>query len=639
MGQFAGSLIKIGQKVRGIQLVDLDQSVTNSQAGTLFKIEQAVILRNTFAGTLINIEQSVKNDFVGNLLTIEQTVNSAAQATDVQKYGWTLHLYINNVEVPHNMINGNIDVSRAENSASLMNVTIINETGSIGFAEYHGQSIKLDVETSAGITRMYTGTVDIPEFDLINKLITLRCTDKRTEQINGQLGNQLKFIGRWSDAIFQEPKDVAEELSNRLLTTTKTVDFDPHGIYTISDFLPKTVPDFVLNDAAIYRRRPQLSIASRGRLVNRINLDFEFRYVRLRHRQRSFQLDGPQFCDVMSNAGLAFLSVDGIQSNLDSFGWNVKASSINYVYLPPGGLYNCGFGRFFWAPFSADVQTATKKDKDGKVITDSNGNAIIEVTGSSYTDYTKAFATQVNWLAAKQFAQDISQKITVQVNAPQSQNQYGIIEQSQRNGLGVEFDTQEWEKNDEYKSVPSGFTSTSSDSYQDQYGSLSDYDNALNTAIDIAKTKIARSHRDNHVTLQVPLWPEIDLKHTVETTAGVIQSKGKVSQIRHTFNINDRFAETEVQLALSKSVGSQADDTLNIPIQAAPLIGDPFVSSYKMNTYELQSGFNIGGVSNPIKELGMYTPPIDDTSRNRQETTANYTLNVSVRDDLLTVVY
>lgn len=630
MGQHAGTLITF------------EQSVGNSFAGVLVKLEQTIVLKNSFAGTLVTFEQSVQNSFAGTLVTFEQVIRNAVKPSNLQLYGWDARVIIGGLEIAHHLIHDVIDISLSENSAALMTMTLINKTGTIDLAEYHGKTITVDVETSKGITRAYTGTVDVPEFDLIRKLITLRCTDKRTEQINNQLQPQLKYIGYWSPAIFEEPDDVAGELTNRLLTTTKTVDFDAYGNYTIADFLPKATPDFVFNDAAIFRRNPTLQVASRGRLVNRVNLEFEFRYVRLRHRERSFKLNGPTFCDVMTTVGLAFLRVDGIKSNLDSFGWDVNPNSIQYEYLPPAGYYRCGpMGqKFIWSPISQSISTGVKKDKDGNAVKDGNGDDVIEVTGRNVIDYTKAFATSVQWTAAKQYAQDISQKINIQINAPQSQNQYGIIEKTQRNGLDVEFDSTEFEVNKGYQPAPAGFTKTATDDYQDQIGSLAEYSNALNTVIAMAKTEIAKSHRDNHVTIQVPIMPEIQLKHTVKTTAGIIQAQGKVSSIHHVLNIGTRASETSIRFSLSKSVGSQADSVLNIPIATAPLVGDTYNGVMQMYTHKLAvGGFILGPNSRPVKELGMITPAIDDESRSRQETTKSYSANVSVRNDLLNVVY
>lgn len=638
----SGSLISIEQSVKRVEvggsLFTIEQTVAKIGAGALITLDQSVRLRLSGSGSLFNIEQSIGNTASGSLFNIEQTVKAVIITGNIARYGWDLALYIGGVAVPADQIYGTATVTRNENSAALFDVTLINRSGVQDLDQFHGKVITLDVERASGITRVYTGVIDIPEIDLVNKRITLRCTDRRSEQINEQLGPQLPFIGSWSNAIFQDADDVAGELAQRLLTTTKTVDFDAYGNYTIANYLPKSSADFTLNDSGIYRRSPTLQVASRGRLVNRINVEFEYRYTRLRHRERSFQLFGATFCDVINTPGLQFLATDGIQANLDNFGWPVKKSSINYTYLPAGGWYNCGFGKFLWSPIVQTGTTSIKRDEDGNAITDANNNPVTEVTNRTVTDYTRAFALSVIWTAAKRFAQDITERVNIRVSAPQSINQYGVIEQFQRNGFSFEYNASDFERDDAYI-APNGFNATAGDYYLDKTGTAAHYRAALLTAIGIADTKIIKSHRDNYITIETPAWPEIDLRHTVAITAGVIQGKGKVNQILHEFDISNREASTTVRLAFSQAQGTQAPGSVTIPILNAPLVGGFDAGVLKMYTYV---GGELGGVDfgqATYRTEGIITPEIDAESRDRQEYETSYSYDTAIQDDNLVVTF
>jgi hypothetical protein len=634
----AGALISIEQSIKRTEsgrLFNVEQLVGIIGGGALISIEQSIYLRSVGAGSLISIEQSVTSVASGRLFNIEQRVQDATVYSNVDRYGFDAYLYIGGAAVPANQIHNSISINRSENSAALMDVTLITPTGTQDVQQWHGKTITLDIETATGITRVYTGVVDIPEFDLINKTLTLRCTDRRTEQINEQLASELPFIGSWSDALFNTPEDVFEELTQRLTTTTKTVDFDAYGNYTIADYLPKATADYTLNDAAIYRRSPSVQIASRGRLINRVNVEFEYRYARLRHRQRNFELIGASFCEVSKYVDLAFLSTESVKTNLESFGWTVSLPAVSFEYLPQGGVYNCGYGKFFWSPSVTSGTTVTVKDADGNTVYDSSDNALTEVINRTVTDYTKAFCLSANWSASKRFAQDISEKVNLTISAPQSIAQYGLIEQSQRNGKDVDYDATDYEDDVSY-AVPAGFIATAGDSYQDKSGTAAAYRAALRTAFDIGVTKITKSHRDNHVTVETPIWPEIDLSNTIETTAGIIQARGKVTQINHTIDITNRFAETVTQFSLSRAVGSQSASSLTIPILNAPLIGGYETNTLKMYSYDNGS---IGFGTNSTKAVGMVTPAIDDESRNRQISESSYTLDIAIRNDPLTVVF
>ena len=124
----------------------------------------------------------------------------------------------------------------------------------------------------------------------------------------------------------------------------------------------------------------------------------------------------------------------------------------------------------------------------------------------------------------------------------------------------------------------------------------------------------------------MPLWPQIDLKHTVETTAGLIKARGKVSQINHSIDINKRFAETSVKLSLSKSIGTQTNSPINTSISTPPIIGEALPDKIIIDAK--------GSESFEIK-----TPDIDALSRDTQEYNQSKTLNVQIPNDKLEVTF
>ena len=622
---------------------DAEQSVALLGSGSLWTAEQTVNLRLSGSGSLFTVEQIVANTVSGSLWKAEQTVKQAGVVTHTDRHGWDATLIIGGVEIARNTIHGNINITRNENSAALMNVTLINLEGIQDFAAWHGKKVLLDIETASGIDRAYTGWVDIPVIDLIAKTITLRCTDKRKEQVNEQLAGELQFIGKWSDAIFNEVDDTAAELAHRLKTTTQTVDFDQYGNYTVSDYLPKATADFTLADADIYRRTPSVQVASRGRLINQVNIEFEYRFTRLRHRSRSFEITTPTFCEYMTIQGLKWMSTGGVNSTIDGFGWTLKDDSKSFTFLPPPGWYDCGQGKFGWLPIVYEGKVVILRDEEGNAVTDANGNPYTETINSNTTDLTEGHILGTTWTAEKKFSQYVTEKINIEVNAPQSQAQYGTIAKPVRHSMNIDYDDRDYEEDkplrlgfsgdSDLKPTDDVYTETDGDSYFDKSGSAVDYNNALITVLSMAETTIKKTHRDNHVSIQVPIWPEIDLKHTVATTAGIIQCKGKVSKITHTLNISTGFSETACTLSLSRAEGSQADETLSFPILNIPLIGEKTpVSALKFKLYE-----KLG--SNPVLGEGVRSPDIDDESREAQIVESNYSINIGIQNNDLVVTF
>lgn len=642
----SGTLIEVAQSVElsaaGDTLIEIGQLIGKQGSGALIQFAQTIALRETGSGTLIEIEQTLNAVASGALVQIEQKVKPTTPAFDpVAQFGWDAELYVGGVEMTE-YVHGLITVTRAENSAALMDVTLLPPSGVQDIESYHGKRVVLNVETASGMHRLYTGTVDIPEIDVLGKKITLRCTDRRKELINAQLGPQLPFIGSWSDAVFEEPDDVAEELAQRLLTTPKAVDFDAYGVAHISDYFAKATPDFTLSGSVIYRRRPQVKITSRGRIVNRVNISLETRYVRLRHREKDFVLEGPSFCDVLSIRGLAFMSVEGARSNVESSGWSLKPNSIDFTYLPSAGVYDCGQGKFIWNPtIVSGGTTRVKRDENCKPVLDENENPVYERVGTTFTNYQNQFAIDCSWTGAKRWAQDETEIINITVSAPQSINQFGVVEENQQNGYEIEYDSTDFEQLEDYQSPSGMIDGGDGDYYLDKTGSTVKYKNFITCALDMAVTKIRKSHRDNEVTAQVFLWPEVDLRHTVRAEAPQLEAQGKVTEIIHQLNVRTRAAETEFSIGLVRAQGSQADGSITIPILNAPLLTNVPNGAYTMKTYDDNggSGFNLGDDNNPVTTDGIVTPEIEAIARNRQTVSSSYSLNVSLQNDDLEVTF
>lgn len=630
----------------GGSLVDVEQSIAVFASGTLLTVEQEIIERISVSGALINVEQAIKQEASGSLINIEQRIKDATPTvlTNEDRYGWDLLVTIDGAAVDNGEIFGTLSITRRESSAALLDITLIKGAGVQDLYFYHGKSITVDLILPASIGRIYTGIIDIPEVDLINGLITLRCTDKRKEQINAQFGLSVAGIGKWSDHIFDTPVDVADELTQRLKTTTTAVDFDAFGNYTISDLMPKSSVDITITDSGVFRRKPSVQVASRARLTNRVNVEFTYQYVRLRHRELTFKLIPPTFCQVIASNGIyKFMRSDAIPAIQESTSFKSKSGSLVVSYLPEAGWKTCrtptGDLTFIWSPQQTSGTTQPILDSAGNQVTDASGNVQYESVNRTVVDYTKAFSTGATWTGAKDFAQNIQEKINVEINAPQSQGLFGVIEKDQKNGKRIEFDTSEFEKNDLFVS-PVDMISDGSDHYRDATGGAQEYVNALDVAVDMARTTIRRSHRANIVTFETEVRSDIDLKHTVRVNAGLIDATGKVVDIKHTFNMSTRDASSAFTLALTQSDNSPPTDSLSIPILNAPLVGDTAAKTINIYTNEAARHGNsrltaVYGQDNTT----FSTPAIDDISRDEQIVESDYSLDVVLDNDNLTITF
>lgn len=638
-------------------LISIEQKVGVSGSGSLISIEQIVRLRlsSTVSESLISIEQIVRNTGSGSLISIEQVVRDivTTPVTHLSRMGWDMFLRIGGQAIPRNQIVGNTDISRTAGDASLMTITLLPPIGVQNIESYHGKSITLDIQTATGYRRAYTGSVDIPDVDLINETVTLLCTDKRTERLNAQPEVIVNTIGVYSDKIFNEPKDTAELIEQRLTTTPHDIDFDAFGNYTITPWLPKAVADITLTDSDVYRNKPRVEFTSRGRVTNTVNIALGYRYERNHHTTRGFGWQSPIAGDacLLVGSGYSLTSRANIISAISGAGWPV-VGNISFSAIPSGGWYRCGGTLIGWMPTLASGETTAKTDENGNVITDPDGNILTETRINGGTDFGALFAAGATWQASTRWTQTVTESHTLTLTAPQSVNQFGTIAQNLTYGVSDELqsNTENWED----------FIAFSSSGLGNNYNIDQDNDrDGVNSAIDVAlrqgKNVILGSHRDTRVFVDTFIKPEIDLRHTILVSTDEVVAKGKVFEINHRLNHSTGEATTTTTLVLSRISGSASDSALTIPGKIADNVsyntsqielGNHFGQDPTQSGAELWNGF-VGNKTLPgtffrtnyTEQFIVDTPKIEDNLRESKELAATTAYTVAIPNDTLTITF
>jgi hypothetical protein len=544
-----------------------------------------------------------------------------------------------------------VNIVRTEAGAALMDVTIIPPRGVQDVESYAGKTVTVDLETPEGIIRVYTGLVDIPDVDIIGRKITLHCTDRRSELINAQLGSVVSSIGSYSTVIFGTPKDTFEELNNRLTTVPKTVDFDAYGNYYVVDLRAKTVADFTLLDNKVYYRDPRVEYTSRGRITNKITIAFQYRFSRLWHIERFWSWTSPinQNICLALQQGYTFAQKSMVKAAVEGVSWPLRGD-IAFVAIQPSGWYCGGIGFTTYSFNAGGGLTVAQVDANGDPVLDSSGNPVMTTTGS-FTDVGSLLCNGASWRGTKRWAQTITEGYTLVVQAPQSQTQYGTVESFNSYSNEDDTDSSSWEN--DYKAYNNPYNKIETTYYVDNDLRRNVANSAIGTALSIAKTTILNSHRDTRVTIFRSLWPQIDLKHTVEINTGVLRAKGKVYSITHSLNVGTGEAVTTVVLALSRSQGSQADSSLSIPGKptdvtmpdtSSIVLGnhygqDPSTEAAKLWNGRIGNALNGGSQTNYPEQFIVDTPTIADQFRNERSLSGSGTYSVSIPSDLLEVVF
>lgn len=644
--------------------------------GSLISFTQEVELRQTGEGSLIDITQSVRNSATsGALITISQVVKSQAQSSFLDRNGWYPILVLNGVVIPDNQINGLIELSRIENDAGQLKFSLIVSSGTVDITSYEGKTIQLYAATSSSSAQlMYSGYVNIPELDLIQRKIHFICSDNRRERIIAQMAGQAPYLGYYTQEVFGLATDLADEMEKRLTTIPYAVDIAPNGVCTTTPLLGKSVADYTLSDSDVYRddgRDPQVFYTPRSRIINRVQINAEYRYQRAYHRQLQFNWTASyasNVCDFLAN-GYSIASREMVQTAADGAGWPLRGT-ITFTPVLAAGFYNCGGFTTAWATAHytsiTTPLTESVRNSDGTVTTrnklDANGRPIYQATPTSYVDTGSQLCFGAQWLATTRWTQNITELYVLVVNAPQSQTVYGSISQEDNIGVTSEFDSGAWEDYKSYRGQPTGWTATttSTGSYYINFDTnLSNWYTSAAIAINKANTTIIKTHRDNRVVFHRSLWPQVDLTHTVALNCTRIQARGKVYAINHVMNVGTGEAYTKVELALSRMSGSSSTSSFALP--ARPTYSIPSVEPI----VNLQSHYGQDPTTHPewnghignkfitsLTSSGSYdtrkttfphqfvvdTPSIEPAARDNVTLGTTQGYNISIQNDPLTVV-
>lgn len=351
-------------------------------------------------------------------------LQSSGVTARFNRVGYDVELYIGNQLIPQTQLTGTLSFNKTSGQATTLEFTILNIKGEQKPEEYIGKKLVGYIHTSQGRFKFFTGWVNTPSIDLIEERTTLSCSDRRSFRIKNLTQTSSTFkgvssVGQYSTSVFGIPKDKSDELDRRLQTIPYDFDFDNNGNPQLTPWLPKTVPDFTLTDSPgpyydnkIYYDKPEVTFADPSSRVNTVKISFDHNYQRL--IQVGCTVNWHGYNDIrrwyFGNNGSAnfpdkgrgsFPAKTTVESAAGSGSWVVDGK-INYTELwPAQGIANGNGGVIIWQPNQITQNITNKKDANGNVVKDSNGNAQTVVSSSTITDTSTYLCRGANWLAIK----------------------------------------------------------------------------------------------------------------------------------------------------------------------------------------------------------------------------------------------
>ena len=623
-------------------LVEVAQNVRVLTSGTLVAVEQEVQLRETLSGTLVTIEQEIKGSLSGTLITVAQAVRTIVQGGR----NYDAQVIIGGVEIPKDQYIRDLTVSFNEDAGAIADVSLAPPSGIQDIGFYYGKEIIINASVNdGGLQRIYTGVIDTCQFDIIDSITTLKCTNRRQELLNAVPASA---IGPTTDIsiISGEYDNNYELVEERMTYVPFSLEFDAYNQWHYVAWEPKASPDYVLGGSDVFRRDPSIEVVNRGRVINKVNIAFSYTSSRLHNASLTMRVDADQ--DNWSNTlatGKTLLGRSTVTAVSEGGVWK-RGGPITFEPLPPPGWYG---GR-------AWIGDATIDNVQDAGITSSSGRVRTSTPIATYNS-TRANCLSATWQVYSRWVQDIQSNYTLTVQSTTSQATFGVVEQNESYSFTDGYNTDAYLDDPRYRGAFTTSTGLVIDlgitGFSDVQQDVGRVHSNIQSAILKAQTDILRTHRENTITCQVELMPEIQLYHTVEINAPQLQVTGKVTAYNHVIrnSVDDTYTDLEIKCYLLGVGGS--DSALSVPA-----ISTPNYSSYP-TTPASGAFYGIEPAANPDNvrpgwygnkyKSGVYTtvtpqlivdyPSISSSITNGAEYTASSTYTVEIPNNIIVVDY
>lgn len=440
---------------------------------------------------------------------------------------WTARCLIDGVDVSASLID-TLRVQGAEGGARIASVQIQPASGTVLPLAWVGKPIILDyVPVFGGVgvpQRLFTGRIDTPEYDFATGTLSLRCTDDLQNRVAALDLDAINTLvgGRYTAAVQGEIDDRWDYAQARLTTVAGSLDASPAGALRTTPWESSTVwatfTQAMLIDGSTRVRYPQ-----RSTMINQVQVEFDYRYARLRERRASMGWSGTNLD--MAPTGWQYPSQQDVVAAANGTGWTVLSG---VFYPAPAAIPHTSGGFIYPAQNSIDM-------------------AILHL--------------------GQRHSQTVTEAYRCTVSAPESVAQNGVLPGSVRGALESAFDGQAWESAfDVAPLMPGG---GEQDYAPDATRSDADY--ALQTLLDQARVKILGSHRSTRITASTVCLPALDMDKRVAIDTLVagdeINAEGKVVEVEHVLDLRAGTAITTFSLACfgAGGAGIITPDALDVP--------------------------------------------------------------------------
>ncbi|OEO24069.1 hypothetical protein AX279_19760 [Pseudomonas sp. J237] len=548
-----------------------------------------------------------------------QSIAPPAPITAGYAFVWALRLTVDGVDMTASLT-GSVTVDREEGAAGTASFTLHLATGTVVPDSWRGKVVTIDyLSTAAGVTtevRRYTGRISDPTYSLTLRLLECQCSDQLQQRVEALSVASVDSLigGYWSDDVFEpvEGRSRWDYAQERLASLPYSLECSAYGDLRTTTWFAKE-PAFVFGAGTTIYDSMSVDLADLSSLINKVEIDAEYRFQRLRQRNEQYSWIIPGavtggFCNWRIDS-TELPDVDMIVSAVEGVGYTMLDAS--YGRLPGDSVDPCGNG-IAW--------------------------------NNEYHD----LLLSAGWKGAMRWAQSVTEQYAFTLVAEASVTASG--EQISRDRVSVEVESEKGEtwETEEFTDGVSGHEDVRDEERRQA---------ALKCMLHQAQTQIYEAHRTTTVSWTAPtsMVMDIDLVHTLKVDDQSVLAQGKCVRIADTFDLDAGLATTALSIAVMRGGGDVTDPLILPPYSTEPqpdpdgaspypgglpnqIGGKGGVPPYDEERYGFSGNYSVSDIADPVKYPRRFkspSPEIGEELRDELEVPIAATYRVAIPNDLL----
>lgn len=526
-------------------------------------------------------------------------------------------------------VSGEIRVEAAEASARVAEFTLLLAPGaSLNLPAYVGVAVTIDYATrgSAGEAlspvRLFTGVVDLPEFDRASRSVRFVCTDDLPGACATTTFAALDTLtgGVWSPVLFDETLDGWQYARDLMSTVPSALDLSPAGALRVTPWAPAGVADMVFSESEVLDGSLRVQLANRSAVRNQIDVEFSFRFPRLRARDLLTAFNA--YDEAVDN--VEFPVIDGLAGFLSLLPWFATRAAVEEAAASVGGRVEA---MVFDPPPASGVYFFASGDP-----------FIFAINEDVRADLCLGWTGTIR----RHFGQVVDEVYAIRVHNAASVAALGVIPEERSAALEVEFDIDAWEA---AANAPAGTTvvdpvlsgagpEIALDYFPSTDSNRAAADAAIVALVREASTRIHATHRESSVAFASVLDPTLDTTKTIEVNAQGVHARGKCRAVAFVMNLDtgEALSETEVAVCSLQGVGySHPADPATPPAAStppAPGVGAIFDAT---SSFE----WRVAALSHPVT---ITSPAVEAEARDNLEVPVSQTYAAGFPEDVFEVI-